>query len=171
MRPAGPWAQARDRPGRLSPGPCRREAWPVSPAGPGRATCTGSAGSGLSRGLWPRDPLPWKLAKAQEPGFQVFEAGGPPDRPCQPEAQSHEGGRAPERHTAGGGWGALDKQAWPVGHLQTQHTFEARSVSCLLSNLALAGSSGHAQPQPHGQLSPLPELCHSGSPAFQGEPA
>lgn len=45
--------------------PCRR-AWPSR-----------KPGGSPSRGLWPRDPLPWKLAEAQEAGFQVFEAEGP----------------------------------------------------------------------------------------------
>lgn len=49
----------------------------------------------------------------------MFEAEGSPDRPCQREAQPHEGGRVPERATQlpGGGWDALDEQAWPAGHI------------------------------------------------------
>lgn len=59
----------------------------------------------------------------------------------------------------------------PPGATWHADCWRSRVCLCLPSHPALAGRAKHAQPQPHGQLPPLPELRHCGRPALPGEPA
>lgn len=190
-------AEARSRAAQAGGGG-RVQAPPRRPARSARAlACTGPRRRRAARAAAPcgpclpetSGPLPTCLAVgvAQGPCLPAPPWGPVAGGPCNPRRSRacswaaaprrlgalmvsfpHPGGRAPADTPTGLGF-ALPTAALP---LPGRRCFTALCVSLfLLPHPALAGCPGHTQPQPHGQLRPVPELCHSGRPTPEGEPA